>query len=1648
MSVTSADECFSNVDSVEELRRICSERDARISKLKVIIIRERKATTTIKEELALLTRENAELKASNRVLEDQVVRLSSNTESIREINALKDEIVSLQKAMGALENKNQRLAVDADHLRSSLSASEASNAELSRQLTQMQSAVSVLKADLITHEAYKSSLHKLADDILTNFPFLRHKIASGNQNEFVASVIKSLVEYHNSRGNLVPVAVQTSDQTTELRENSCITENNLVMVDEDSLRRTYEMIIEVERQFSCTEESDKPSESAHYADINSESINDMTTRLQKCISVVRDAKSLPAADSPIPSKCTTCLMHISTLKSCWQQLSELRNDLADLKSLTNSLAFDADRELSQVACLCRPIKVLARQQVEQTVSNESAARCCIVSSTVSGADLLKHSVSELKLQLGQMKAEIIQVLDDCSTDFTKSLTAMSTTVPSMYGAARRSRDRKVRRDFAAFAQSAISNQVRNLSSGLRSLTESLLEFKQSLDIEASNLGALLQELHARRPGKLHQFAAQTVAVEHQNVCVEEGSLDYLCRQKLQEVLCSEPIVKSIAPGLENETRKRIHHLIEQISQIQVLYNKLLLEVRAGDSGRRESSAESPSPRLQSVHLLETVRRTLTRMKSDLEQMKSFVLKETLDLSEGVLAVQELKSDSRPPEVNHLCAQTESSPESSAYPMLIQSPDSSSLNLPQHGLTPLTSELICLHQDLQDVRSQFVDYAETFQGCMSSLSSKLSTLLSIKSLPAEVDRQDDTCFADSDSRVVISSSEPPPEVVEVSAQTMHALEEASIQTEDITQSVEELSPRVFKLQHQVQDSFTVPPSEISNRDVECLTDVGNCTTVFSNDRTNLIEVSVNTDNTPVNSSSFQTESYCAQDTLQERSEVSTETEENGQSIDQLEAQLSELHRQLQDSREAYQQQLVDLTQHFERQAVDYDRLVRDKEEEISQLKETCDRLSDETDQVSALRLHTESSELQIAGLKQILEDSISFLESLRPLQEEEGGEVVATAENPFDMPLETDQQDDLLLPLVDRLRSAKCRAAGVQADLREELVSLRADLARREAERADFERHLSLRQSTVDLDLANHQTAINDLSKELSLKTDSLEEAATRLEEAQDRIANLSDTNTKLQDRLTKMKQLLLKTRRESAELERRVSGLQTQLEEQELRAQTGERETASLRADLEEARNLRASAEAMAAAARREASAAEQKMKACVQTLGAERDSLAHKLTQLQREFEGYKVKVLHTLRNSSAETTANASWRDESSLLASTEIARLKETVLDLERRLAEVSDQLAATSKEYELTKFALSGETERCETLSRQLAVSSAKFKEAQMEAVSSVQQKAAVEIASLKTSLAEHQKREEQLSASMEALKSSLGTRVHELETQLAESLASTGQQQQGASESPTEKVTPTVVCATCAKAVESSHSKDASTITSGTLSPSPRPQDHRPLVVPLEEMLLGESSPRSPSLFSPGLWNVKQSQREEEAANLRSTVDRLTAELASSRRQLTLTNGLLRDSEAAVERLNEQAKVLKEEIRRYERNTERDSHLGSGLLSPISSPSSSRSGVNELRPEQSGNGNSPDFGHFSSSVTRNEYLKNVFVKFFELPSNATAERSALVPVLATLLALSPHEREVLHQVAQTGVFLSGTTAPQTWSSYLPSWTGLS
>lgn len=107
--------------------------------------------------------------------------------------------------------------------------------------------------------------------------------------------------------------------------------------------------------------------------------------------------------------------------------------------------------------------------------------------------------------------------------------------------------------------------------------------------------------------------------------------------------------------------------------------------------------------------------------------------------------------------------------------------------------------------------------------------------------------------------------------------------------------------------------------------------------------------------------------------------------------------------------------------------------------------------------------------------------------------------------------------------------------------------------------------------------------------------------------------------------------------------------------------------------------------------------------------------------------------------------------------------------------------------------------------------------------------------------------------------------------------------------------------------------------------------------------------------------------------------------------------------LVNESEAHVMRLTEQAKILKEEIRRLERNTERETE------------------------------------------TRNmEYLKNILLKFLTL--GVGDERNQLVPVMTTMLKLSPEEKDTIVKVAQ-GEEASSAQQPSGWGSYLHRWSGL-
>eukprot|EP00053_Salpingoeca_punica_P015266 m.140265 g.140265 ORF g.140265 m.140265 type:complete len:142 (-) comp16666_c9_seq2:1527-1952(-) len=124
------------------------------------------------------------------------------------------------------------------------------------------------------------------------------------------------------------------------------------------------------------------------------------------------------------------------------------------------------------------------------------------------------------------------------------------------------------------------------------------------------------------------------------------------------------------------------------------------------------------------------------------------------------------------------------------------------------------------------------------------------------------------------------------------------------------------------------------------------------------------------------------------------------------------------------------------------------------------------------------------------------------------------------------------------------------------------------------------------------------------------------------------------------------------------------------------------------------------------------------------------------------------------------------------------------------------------------------------------------------------------------------------------------------------------------------------------------------------------------------------------------------------------------VARLQAESVQFKKQLAHLTTLLNESEANVDRLMEETKLLKSEMRRQERNDRRDSG--------------------------------------ASPATNFEYLKNVVLKFLEF----SEEREKLVPVISTLLQFSPEElQRARHAVSEAQPAVGKNDS---WSSYVYRW----
>ncbi|XP_011235712.1 GRIP and coiled-coil domain-containing protein 2 isoform X1 [Ailuropoda melanoleuca] len=145
-----------------------------------------------------------------------------------------------------------------------------------------------------------------------------------------------------------------------------------------------------------------------------------------------------------------------------------------------------------------------------------------------------------------------------------------------------------------------------------------------------------------------------------------------------------------------------------------------------------------------------------------------------------------------------------------------------------------------------------------------------------------------------------------------------------------------------------------------------------------------------------------------------------------------------------------------------------------------------------------------------------------------------------------------------------------------------------------------------------------------------------------------------------------------------------------------------------------------------------------------------------------------------------------------------------------------------------------------------------------------------------------------------------------------------------------------------------------------------------------------------------------LLNSPETKLEPPLWHAEFTKEELVQKLSSTTKSADHLNGLLRETEATNAILMEQIKLLKSEIRRLERNQERE-----------------------------------------KSVANLEYLKNVLLQFIFLKPGSEKER--LLPVIDTMLQLSPEEKGKLASIAQGEE--ENASRSSGWASYLHSWSGL-
>ncbi|XP_060731873.1 GRIP and coiled-coil domain-containing protein 2 isoform X1 [Tachysurus vachellii] len=528
------------------------------------------------------------------------------------------------------------------------------------------------------------------------------------------------------------------------------------------------------------------------------------------------------------------------------------------------------------------------------------------------------------------------------------------------------------------------------------------------------------------------------------------------------------------------------------------------------------------------------------------------------------------------------------------------------------------------------------------------------------------------------------------------------------------------------------------------------------------------------------------------------------------------------------------------------------------------------------------------------------------------------------------------------------------------------------------------------QSTLlDMEMADYERLVKNLNLQLSDKDRLLKELERQTQAQREREENLNQEIESLkslvdigEEKTAKVKQLLVKTKKDLAEAKKAEASQMTL--------------QSSMKGELEEIQQQLEIYKIQCSELTADRHRLQEQLKSVSDQYQKSVTSYQSQVTALQNdlsstkaefestksEFESYKVRVHNVLKQQKSKSTTQG---DND---CSKQDRETMETMVDQLRSKLQES-QLNAKSCNVELQQLQTEYDTllERHNKMLQQTITKEAELRERLLSLHS--------ENVALKS---EHSQSVAQLTAQAETLRSSFREQLHHFQDE-HRSTVETLQHQINSLETQLfqlQKETATSVSQQQSKKLQSEKK-----LTDLPLFEINMAREEGEGMETTETESISTAGTPPPSLEQ--LLTSPDPKHEPFVWQVEPTKEELTNQLNTATRSMEHMNSLLHESEATNAILMEQINLLKSEMRRLERNQERE-----------------------------------------KSVANLEYLKNVLLQFIFL--HPGSEKQSLLPVIHTMLQLSPEEKSKLSAIAH-GEEEAAASRGSGWTSYLHSWSGI-